>query len=113
MQVLKEPGRKPTCNSYMWLYRTGPSDRPVVLFEYQQTRAAEHPKTFLSGYHGYLQVDGYAAYHTLPKEIRIVGCFAHARRKFDEALKIMSEKDRLGSQTGRYFIQHNMDLIFT
>ena len=101
MQVLKEPGRKPTCNSYMWLYRTGPSDRPVVLFEYQQTRAAEHPKTFLSGYHGYLQVDGYAAYHTLPKEIRIVGCFAHARRKFDEALKIMSEKDRLGSKAER------------
>ena len=101
MQVLKEPGRKPTSNSYMWLYRTGPSDRPVVLFEYQQTRAATHPKAFLSGYQGYLQVDGYAAYHGLPKEIRIVGCFAHARRKFDEALKVMAEKDRPGSKAER------------
>ena len=101
MQVLKEPGRKPTSQSYMWLYRTGQSDRPVVLFEYQQTRAATHPKAFLSGYKGYLQVDGYAAYHTLPQEIRIVGCFAHARRKFDEALKVMSEKDRAGSKAER------------
>jgi len=100
-QVLKEPGRKPTSNSYMWLYRTGRSDRPVVLFEYQQTRAAEHPKAFLSGYKGYLHVDGYAAYHALPKEIVIVGCFAHARRKFDEALKVMSEKDRTGSKAER------------
>lgn len=100
-QVLKEPGRKPTSNSYMWLYRTGRSDRPVVLFEYQQTRAAEHPKAFLSGYKGYLHVDGYAAYHALPKEIVIVGCFAHARRKFDEALKVMSEKDRAGSKAER------------
>jgi hypothetical protein len=73
----------------------------VVLFEYQQTRAAVHPKAFLSGYKGYLHVDGYAAYHALPKEIVIVGCFAHARRKFDEALKVMSEKDRAGSKAER------------
>ena len=47
-QVLKEPDRKPTSNSYMWLYRTRPEYHPVVLFEYQMTRAAVHPKSFLT-----------------------------------------------------------------
>lgn len=97
-QVLKEPDRKPTSNSYMWLYRTRPEYRPVVLFEYQMTRAAIHPKAFLKNYKGYLQVDGYSSYHWLSQEIVIVGCFAHARRKFDEALKVIPESDRKGSK---------------
>ena len=88
LQVLHEPGKTAQSNSYMWLYRTsGDTNRPIVLYEYQPGRGACHPKTFLAGFKGYLHTDGYSAYHNLPQEITVVGCWAHARRKFDEAMK--------------------------
>ena len=78
--------------SYMWLYCTG-TDTPVennvfkniVLYEYQANRGGIHPKTFLDNYSGYLQVDGYVGYEQT--QAQLVGCWAHARRKFDEAQK--------------------------
>ena len=88
LQVLHEPGKKPQSESYMWLYRTsGDTKNPIVLYEYQPGRGAKHPKDFLTGFRGYLHTDGYAGYHSLPKDITVVGCWAHARRKFDEAMK--------------------------
>ena len=93
LQVLHEPGKKPQSESYMWLYRTGglstaaTEDHPIVLYEYQPGRHARHPAAFLEGFRGYLHTDGYAGYHKLPEEITVVGCWAHTRRKFDEALK--------------------------
>lgn len=88
LQVLHEPGKKPQSQSYMWLYRTsGDTDRPIALYEYQPGRGAKHPKEFLDGFTGYLHTDGYQAYHNLPEDITVVGCWAHARRKFDEAMK--------------------------
>ena len=89
VQVLKEPDRPAETKSYMWLYRTGgDSDPPIVLFEYQQTRSSDHPVEFLKNFHGYLQVDGYSGYEAVPGVI-LVGCFSHARRKFDEAIKAL------------------------
>ena len=88
LQVLHEPGKTAQSNSYMWLYRTsGDTGQPIVLYEYQPGRGACHPKTFLAGFKGYLHADGYSGYHGLPEEITVVGCWAHARRKFDEAMK--------------------------
>ena len=88
LQVLHEPGKTAQSNSYMWLYRTsGDTSQPIVLYEYQPGRGACHPKTFLEGFKGYLHTDGYSGYHCLPNEIIVVGCWAHARRKFDEAIK--------------------------
>ena len=88
LQVLHEPGRKPENDSYIWLYHTGGhTDKPIVLYEYQPGRGAKHPKEFLYGYKGYLQTDGYAGYHEAGKDAILVGCWAHARRKFDEAVK--------------------------
>lgn len=79
---------KSTC--YMWLYCSG-ADSPVpeclvpniVLYDYQRSRSGQCPVAFLDGYNQYLQVDGYAGYEqTLAI---LVGCMAHARRKFMEA----------------------------
>jgi len=50
----------------------------------------KHPRRFLSGFKGYLHVDGYAGYNDLP-DVTLVGCFAHVRRKFDEALKALPD----------------------
>ena len=98
LQVLHEPGKSPQSKSYMWLYRTsGDTDSPIVLYEYQSDRKAKHPHTFLNSFNGYLHADGYDGYHSLPDNIKVVGCFAHVRRKFDEALKGLSPKDQSGS----------------
>ena len=93
LQVLKEPGRSSTSKSYMWLYRTsGCAKQAVVLYEYQPTRKAENAETFLRGFNGWLHADGYQGYHKLPSSIRVVGCWAHARRKFEEALQTLPKE---------------------
>ena len=95
VQVLKEPGRSSRAQSFMWLYRTGMYTRtPVVLYEYQPTRSSSHPKRFLEGYSGYLHTDGYSGYHNLSPGIVISGCWAHVRRKFNEAQKALSPEER-------------------
>jgi len=99
LQVLKESGKPAKSKSYMWLYRTSAaSKKPIVLYEYQPDRAYKRPKEFLKGFKGFLHVDGYAAYHKLPKDMIILGCFAHARRKFDEALKSIKPSEQVGSK---------------
>ena len=93
LQVLHEPGKKAQSKSYIWLYRTG-RDAPgqIVLYEYQESRRAEHPETFLKDYRGYLHADGYAVYYGLPG-VTVASCWAHARRRYDEALQGISKKD--------------------
>jgi transposase len=94
LQVLKEPGKRPQTNSYMWLYRTsGDTKRHIILFEYQPSRAREHPKRFLERYKGYLHTDGYAPYHSL-LGLTVVGCWVHMRRKFEDALKVIPPEER-------------------
>jgi len=101
VQVLREPGRKAVAESFMWLYRTGGDTlKPVALYDYQQTRSSSHPKRFLTGWKGYLHTDGYSGYHSLPG-VAVIGCWAHMRRKFDEALKGMEPKEIENSATGK------------
>lgn len=98
LQVLREEGKAAQSKSYMWLYRTGgDAKQAIVLYEYRPDRGAARPRAFLRDFKGYLHADGYAGYHKLPETIRVVGCWAHLRRKFDEALKILPEADREGS----------------
>jgi transposase len=71
---------------YLWAYSRPGGD---VLFEWQVSRAREWPERFLKSFRGKLQTDGYAAYESLAKErddLILVGCWAHARRAFLEAL---------------------------
>ena len=74
------------------MYRSGYmySGEHIVLYEYQRTRNASHPRQFLKDYSGVCVTDGYQVYHTVEKELedlKIAGCWVHCRRKFDEALK--------------------------
>jgi len=96
LQVLNEPLRAATTDSYMWLFRTGRVGLPIIMYEYQTTRASKHPCKFLTGFKGYIHVDGYPGYNNIPNT-KIVGCWAHARRKFDEALKAMPGKSTISS----------------
>ena len=98
LQVLKEPGKRPESKSYLWCYRTsGDTDEPIVVAEYKPDRKAYNPARFLASFSGYLHTDGYDAYHKLPGNITVVGCWAHVRRKWDEALKIVNPASRNGS----------------
>jgi len=102
VQVLNEKNRKAESQSYMWVYLTGRTDEPIALYEYQETRSTKHPRAFLSGFKGYLHTDGYAGYQGL-EGVKLVGCLAHARRKFDEAIKAApkgSGQTLLASQEG-------------
>jgi transposase len=106
LEVLCEPGREPSTQSYMWLYRTGRDDTPIVLYEYAQGRSGDYAIKFLKGFKGYIHTDGYAGYHKLAENpepegggITLVGCWAHARRKYDEALKAAGPKNAVAAVT--------------
>lgn len=101
LEVLCEPGREATTPSFMWLYCTGREDTPIVLYEYTQGRSGDYAKKFLKGFTGYLHTDGYAGYHKLLKNaeggdsgVFLVGCWSHARRRYDEALKALDKKEQ-------------------
>ena len=97
--LVNHDGRKAGSKSWMWVYRSGHlyQDRQIVLYEYQPNRKAEHAEEFLKGFSGWLHADGYHGYHRLPENIRVVGCWAHARRKFDEALQTLLQEKRKDS----------------
>ena len=85
-QVLDEPGRRPQSKSYMWLYRTGEDGEPVIiLYGYSETRAGDNAKTFLKGFKGYLECDGYQGYNKVP-DIKRCSCWAHVRRYLIDAV---------------------------
>mgnify|MGYP001125525610 CR=1 FL=1 len=93
LQVLKEDGRAATSTSYMWMYRTGREGPAIVLYDYQTTRAGKHAEQFLKDFSGWLHADGYAGYHVV-KKATLVGCWAHARRNFAEALSVLPVETR-------------------
>jgi transposase len=90
VQVLKEPNRDPTSQSWMWVQASGPPERPVILFDYTTSRAQEVPLRLLADYRGYLMTDDYAGYNALGAQpgIERLACMAHVRRKFVDAQKV-------------------------
>jgi len=95
LQVLNEPGRENTQLSYMWVYGGGPPDKPMIWYQYADTRSGEVPEEFLypkgedpPGGAMYLVTDGYDGYNALSKASGILGhaaCWAHVRRRFIDA----------------------------
>lgn len=101
--LVNKDGRSAGSKSFMWVYRTGRmyTDRQIVLYEYQKTRNASHPREFLKDFKGICVTDGYQVYHTIENEredLKISGCWSHARRRFDEAVKALPKAARNGSR---------------
>ncbi|MEW8028538.1 MAG: IS66 family transposase [Candidatus Thiodiazotropha sp.] len=98
VQVLQEAGKTAQSKSYIWLQRGGSPDQPVVLYDYDPGRSAGVPKRLLEGFSGYLQTDGYDGYNAAVavNALTHVGCMAHARRKFTEAVKAQGKKKQNG-----------------
>ena len=92
--LVNKDGRPAGSKSWMWVYRSGfmYPEKQIILYEYQKTRNASHPREFLKDYSGICVTDGYQVYHTLEKEkedLKIAGCWVHCRRKFHEALEVI------------------------
>ena len=86
VQVLKEEGKPATSESRMWLYASAALLRHQVrIFEYQPDRSGKRPESFLRGFAGCLVTDGYAGYNQV-QNVTHCGCWAHARRKWREAM---------------------------
>ena len=77
VQVMKEPNRSNKTKSYMWIYRGGDPNRPVLVYEYHPTRSGDVVSGYLKGYEGYVQSDGYAGYDFIDHDSKIihVGCW--------------------------------------
>lgn len=85
------PGKGKTHKAYLWAYCANTLDHgpPLVIFDYQRSRAGRHVREFLGEWRGSLCVDDYAGYAALfrtdkenPVPCIELGCMAHARRKF-------------------------------
>ena len=101
--LVNKDGRPAGSKSYMWVYRTGRmyTERQIVLYEYQKTRNASHPREFLKDFNGVCVTDGYQVYHTIEGEredLRTAGCWSHARRRFDEAVKALPKQKQKDSR---------------
>lgn len=78
----------------LWVYVRGGPGPPLVIFDFSPDRRKKRPLDFLADYQGYAHADAYSGYDELfehPKIIE-VACWAHARRKFDEAVKSRPEE---------------------
>jgi len=94
LQVSKESGKSAQSQSYLWVQRGGPPDHPMIVYDYHASRASSVPVALLGEFKGYLQTDGYEGYTSVCKAngLTQLGCWAHVRRKFDEALKAQNPK---------------------
>ncbi|MDA8254628.1 MAG: IS66 family transposase [Betaproteobacteria bacterium] len=80
-----DPGKGKTKRAYLWAYRSNAleSGPPIVVFDYQTSRAGRHAQNFLSEWQGRLMVDDYSGYKALFRAgVTELGCLAHARRKY-------------------------------
>lgn len=113
IQVLREPGRAAQTKSFEWLYRTsGHCEHPIVIFEYKETRKHDWPKEFLKNFKGYLHTDGYHAYHNLPADIIVTGCWSHCRRYWEKLYETVPKSKRDGSIAERGLVYNNLLFAF-
>ena len=92
VQVLNSD-KAPSALHWMWIRVAGPPHRRIILFDYDASLIGEVAVGLIEGCTGYLQSDGYAAYAGDRSRAGLihVGCMAHARRRFFEALKVLPD----------------------
>jgi len=100
LQVNKEPGRDATEESRIWAYASSKrAECQVRYFRYEESRKGACAEKVLSDYTGIVVSDGYSGYNLLGKAIR-AGCWAHARRKWVDAMPTCANKHNALSVKG-------------
>jgi transposase len=112
VQVLKS-AKAATSEHWMWVRVAGPPGQRLILFDYDASRAGEVAERLLKDAHGYLQSDGYAAYDGVAEELKLthVGCMAHARRRFFEAIQALPHSERK-RETAAHQIVRRIDKLY-
>ncbi len=114
VQVLKEPGRKAQAKSYMWVQMTDGSGKkgtgpPIRLFGYRPSRGTDAAKALYEGMRSssVLMSDGYEPYEVVARQHSLVhlGCWAHCRRYFHDALQALPKDKRGPDQLAARFIE--------
>lgn len=93
LQVLKEPGKKASSKSYMWVMRAA----DIILFNYDPSRSSKVAEKLLTNYCQAIMADGYAGYDSAVAKNKItrLGCWAHARRYF---IKVTDQGENQNAQ---------------
>lgn len=119
LKVLTKDGEPSSSRSYMWLYKSGTTSRRICLYEYQPSRSGKHARRFLNGdkkddkkgFVGFLQTDDYAGYNSVENVTR-VGCFAHARRYYTDALKALPKEAEIESTHAYEAVEHFRKMFY-
>lgn len=98
MQVLKEPGRKATDKSWIWVFRGGGTGKATVYFHYSPSRGGKVADEILANYKGYIRTDGYSGYSFISSRPgqKHMACLAHVRRKYFDSIKAAGENAKPG-----------------
>ena len=105
--LVNKDGRSAGSKSWMWVYRSGfmYPERQIILYEYQKTRNASHPRKFLKNYTGICVTDGYQVYHTLEKEkenLKIAGSPDRDSQRASQAIcPVLNSEADTGHLQGR------------
>jgi transposase len=104
VEMLK-PGNKKTHRAYLWAYAPGAfEDLKAVVYDFCESRAGEHARTFLGKWKGSLVCDDYAGYKQgFIGGITEAGCMAHSRRKFFDLH--VSSQSQIAGQACAYISQ--------
>jgi transposase len=103
--AMLKPGNKKTHRAYLWAYAPGAfEDLKAVVYDFCESRAGEHARTFLGKWKGSLVCDDFAGYKAgFVSGITEAGCMAHARRKFFDLH--VSSKSQIAGQACAYIGQ--------
>lgn len=88
IQCNKEPGRKASSQSWMWVIQSAACEAVQgTFFFYSSSRSGDIPKELLKDFHGYLTTDAYSGYEKVEGIQRNL-CWSHVRRKFIESIPL-------------------------
>jgi len=111
LQVLKSDAASQ--QHWMWVRVAGPPGQRLILFDHDPSRSAQVAARLLDGACGYVQSDGYAAYDAVAASLQLahVGCFAHARRRFFEAVQALPTSEQK-KNTAAHEIVRRIDALY-
>lgn len=100
IQCNREPGKKASSESYMWVMRSG-CEEPVqaVLFHYASNRSGKEARHLYEGFQGYLVTDAYAGYEKV-EGVRRCLCWSHVRRYYVESIPLDSKGKEIPGSKG-------------
>lgn len=91
--IIQNDHNKNRLKSYVWLYATTMYDKPVYIYEHQQSREAIHPQNFLKDFKGYLVCDDYQGYENI-NNVQLARCWFHAKKKYADLIKVLNVKQK-------------------